>query len=261
MRSRVLLVSVMVGVMLPLAALGRLPAQILTARPVPLRSPSVASAMAPGTGPFAVFLNDRGQWVQLGNAAAVSFQDPSAGSQGSSGTAQGGTVVVQFASNDQLAQTLPREPCAMAGNCAFVLQINQLGASGQIATVYTMQGVYMTQIQMGSAITATFRYQAITAGPPGQSTPPAPQGFGAGGSSSTGLQTQGGTNPPGPGTGLGAGGANGTSASGGTNPPNTAGGLGAAGGANAGSSTNPPNTSSSSGGANGNPGAGPSKVP
>jgi hypothetical protein len=174
MLSRALLATVAAAILMVALPASTAHAQVRVAAPVthPIVSPPVLSPA--GTGPYAVYFKRTGttsasgetaadpasSYVMLGNATAVTFQTSSSPAGALAGAGRGpvtpSTAIIQFAANDQQAQALTRTACLATGCRDLVLMVTYTTAQG--TTVYTLKNVTMTQMQLGTAINATFSY-------------------------------------------------------------------------------------------------------
>jgi hypothetical protein len=136
-----------------------------------LPSPSVAHSLLshvkpqsnPGTGTFATSMvagaNQKPQ--SLGNAASVTFADATAGTGqiGASIAHQGSTVQVQYPTDNQMAASLAKAPCA-TGGCPisdFKIQMQ----NGANVMTWDRQNVLITQLQMSPAVSVALRYERM----------------------------------------------------------------------------------------------------
>jgi hypothetical protein len=136
------------------------------------------SSGSAGTGPFQVSLTLPAQGgggeqvIPLGRAVTVTFENltPPMGPGGVTGRRDPGTVVVQFAPDDQQASSIARVGCVFQGGCVHrELAIESVNPGAPGSTSYVLSNVSVTQLQIGSQIIATFSYQSLIAR---TSTPP-----------------------------------------------------------------------------------------
>jgi len=174
MSSRTLVVTLSTAIALVALQAPAVRAQVLRAAPAP-GAPihPLATANPGGTGLFTVMLkvetaasgpgsqkeaiDDRKPYTSFGTATNVTFQNPvGTAAQIALGQGKPGVAVVQFAPNNQLAQTVGRTPCFVQG-CTAELIIRYATAQG--TTTYTLKKIRLTQYQLGTPVTATFSYE------------------------------------------------------------------------------------------------------
>lgn len=134
--------------------------QLPVVAPAPSQFPAASLSSAAGTGPYMVSVvpTANAQPTALGNATAVTFTDPTAGTGVSGRSVQHGasTIQLQFATNDQLASSLARVPCAMTG-CPLTRFYIRTQVGTNIMT-WTLANAVVTQLQMASQIVVTMGY-------------------------------------------------------------------------------------------------------
>jgi hypothetical protein len=113
----------------------------------------------PGKGPFsvAVLSGPQAKSLDLGAAASATFQIQPLPAGSPAYRAPSGTAVVQFATDNQAVAMYGARSCLAQGSCARVTIVQ---VTPQTTTTYIMDGVQVTQYQMGTApvqVTLAFR--------------------------------------------------------------------------------------------------------
>jgi hypothetical protein len=165
MFSRAFLATVSAAATLAALPARAVHAQVRTPVPPPARTLTPTSGAMPGVdgvGPYGVtFKSVTGATTDYGRATSVTFNLPApAGGGGLGGVSRTdetpGTVVIQFAPNDQQAQQASTNACLLNG-CQGEMDITYV--QGNETTTYKLKQLHETQVQLGSGVTATFSFE------------------------------------------------------------------------------------------------------
>jgi hypothetical protein len=123
--------------------------------------PNYQSGSLRGSGPFSVSVlaSPQANPLDLGNATSATFQNqPAAPASASAPRYTSGTAVVQFATDNRVVTTDGPRSCLTQGVCS---RITIVQTTPQTTTTYLLDGVRVTQYQIGSPVQMSIAYRSF----------------------------------------------------------------------------------------------------